>query len=53
MHLVRNNRKQIYLFRVQTQHLSVAAQSIYFLPANETIAAQLTSTIPRLFVEYA
>ncbi|KAJ8597250.1 hypothetical protein M405DRAFT_855738 [Rhizopogon salebrosus TDB-379] len=37
--------------KIYTQHLSVAAQSIYFLPANETIPAQLTSDAPRLSVE--
>ncbi|OJA11337.1 hypothetical protein AZE42_04932 [Rhizopogon vesiculosus] len=37
--------------KIYTQHLSVAAQSIYFLPANETIAAQLTSNVSRLFID--
>ncbi|KAG2113491.1 uncharacterized protein F5147DRAFT_681196 [Suillus discolor] len=41
-----NTTKKIY-----TQYLSIAAQSIYFLPNNETIPAQLTSDLPRLFVE--
>ncbi|KAH7906363.1 hypothetical protein BJ138DRAFT_1162777 [Hygrophoropsis aurantiaca] len=36
---------------VYTQHLALAAASIYFLPVNETLPAQLTSSIPRLFVE--
>ncbi|OAX35822.1 hypothetical protein K503DRAFT_696301 [Rhizopogon vinicolor AM-OR11-026] len=37
--------------KIYTQHLSVAAQNIYFLPANETIAAQLTSNVSRLFID--
>ncbi|KAG1864998.1 hypothetical protein DFJ58DRAFT_771933 [Suillus subalutaceus] len=37
--------------KVYTQYLSIAAQTIYFLPDNTTISAQLTSDIPRLFVE--
>ncbi|KAG1748155.1 hypothetical protein EDB19DRAFT_1905206 [Suillus lakei] len=37
--------------KIYTQHLSVAAQTIYFLPDNETISAQLTSDISRLFIE--
>ncbi|KAG0704071.1 hypothetical protein DFH29DRAFT_398922 [Suillus ampliporus] len=37
--------------KIYTQHLSVAAQTIYFLPDNETIPAQLTSDIQRLFIE--
>ncbi|KAG1820009.1 hypothetical protein EV424DRAFT_1323021 [Suillus variegatus] len=41
-----NATKKIY-----TQYLSIAAQTIYFLPNNETIPAQLTSDLPRLFVE--
>lgn len=35
----------------QTQHLAIAAQANYFLASNSTIPAQLTSDIPRLFVE--
>jgi hypothetical protein len=41
-----NATKNIY-----TQYLSIAAQTIYFLPDNTTISAQLTSNVPRLFVE--
>ncbi|KAG2354931.1 hypothetical protein BDR07DRAFT_1493874 [Suillus spraguei] len=41
-----NATKNIY-----TQYLSIAAQTIYFLPDNTTISAQLTSDIRRLFVE--
>lgn len=41
-----NATKNIY-----TQHLSIAAQTIYFLPDNKTISAQLTSDISRLFIE--
>jgi hypothetical protein len=41
-----NATKDIY-----TQYLSIAAQTIYFLPDNTTISAQLTSNVPRLFVE--
>lgn len=37
--------------KIYTQHLSIAAQTIYFLPDNGTIPAQLTSDISRLFVE--
>lgn len=37
--------------KIYTQYLSIAAQTIYFLPDNTTISAQLTSDIPRLFVE--
>ncbi|KAG1744995.1 uncharacterized protein EDB91DRAFT_1122044 [Suillus paluster] len=37
--------------KIYTQHLSVAAQSIYFLPFNETVPAQLTSDVQRLLVE--
>lgn len=40
-----------FLMCLQTQHLAVAAQSNYFLASNTTIPAQLTSQIPRLFVE--
>ncbi|KAG2354930.1 hypothetical protein BDR07DRAFT_1304682 [Suillus spraguei] len=41
-----NATKDIY-----TQYLSLAAQTIYFLPDNTTISAQLTSNVPRLFIE--
>ncbi|KAG2072503.1 hypothetical protein BDR04DRAFT_1230480 [Suillus decipiens] len=41
-----NATKNIY-----TQYLSIAAQTIYFLPDNTTIPAQLTSDIQRWFVE--
>ncbi|KAG2072502.1 hypothetical protein BDR04DRAFT_1074030 [Suillus decipiens] len=41
-----NATKNIY-----TQYLSLAAQTIYFLPDNTTISAQLTSNVPRLFIE--
>lgn len=37
--------------KIYTQHLSIAAQSIYFLPENTTISAELTSNIQRLFIE--
>ncbi|KAH7923217.1 hypothetical protein BV22DRAFT_1113507 [Leucogyrophana mollusca] len=36
---------------VYTQHLALAAKSIYFLPVNQTLPAQLTSSLPRLFIE--
>ncbi|KAG0704064.1 hypothetical protein DFH29DRAFT_398763 [Suillus ampliporus] len=37
--------------KIYTQHLSVAAQTIYFLPDNEPILAQLTSDMQRLFIK--
>ncbi|KAG8215750.1 hypothetical protein J3R82DRAFT_7648 [Butyriboletus roseoflavus] len=41
-----NATKAIY-----TQHLAVSAEVNYFLASNTTVPAQLTSQIPRLFVE--
>lgn len=37
--------------KIYTQHLSIAAQTIYFLPNNTTISAELTSNVQRLFIE--
>ncbi|KAF9221127.1 hypothetical protein BS17DRAFT_785959 [Gyrodon lividus] len=37
--------------KIYTQHLAIAAQANYFGPSSTIISAQLTSDIPRLFVE--
>ena len=37
---------------LQTQHLSLATKSNYFLPQNSTVSAVLTQLEPRLYIEY-
>jgi len=36
---------------VYTQYLALAAKSIYFLPNNQTVFAELTQLVPRLWIE--
>jgi hypothetical protein len=38
--------------QIYTQYLSASAKSIYFIGATDTIPAEMTSLIPRLWIEY-
>lgn len=43
---------QTHAFREQSQHLAVSAKTVYFVPANQKLSAEMTTLTERLIVEY-